>query len=128
MVSWSGSTVTGLPAGTPSVYEILDVVRAALHDEVIPAIADRPQYVVRMTCRLLDIVQRELEDGRERAIEIHEQLQNVGATDESDLAAGLVAGRFDPTDESVRAAIHQMVRWRITVARPDYLGATDAGP
>lgn len=111
----------GLPAGTPSIHALLEVVRDALHDEVAPVTADRPQYVVRMACRLLEIIQRELDDGRRHAHALHERLRGTGAIDESDLATGLLAGRFDPIDASLREVIHELVRWRIAIARPDAL-------
>ena len=115
-----------LLAGAPSIHDVLDVASAALRVEVVPATDDRPQYVVRMACRLIEIVQRELDDGPEHARELHDRLRTVGATDESDLARGLLAGRFDTTDASLRAVIHDLVRWRMAIARPDALRTTDS--
>lgn len=116
-----GSAESSLPAGFPPILETLDIVRGALDEEVRPFTTDRAQYVVRMACRLIEIALRELDDRTGSAAELDARIRATGATDESDLATGLVTGRFDPTDETVRAVVHDLVRWRIAIARPDYL-------
>lgn len=110
-----------LAAGYPSVLETLAIVRDALAQEVRPHTADRAEYVVRMACRLIEIALRELDDQTGSAAEIAARIRATGATDESEIASGLLNGRFDPTDQRVRAVVQDLVRWRIAIARPDYL-------
>lgn len=112
--------VTDVPAGTPELREVVRVVSEALMQEVVPATTDRPQYVVRMACRLLDIIQRELDAGDAGARRCAELIREIGAADEPDLAAGLIGGRFDVADPAVRSAVDALVRWRLAIARPDH--------
>lgn len=116
--------VSELDAGVPSIADLLRTIRDSLHAEVLPATTDRAQYVVRMTCRLLDIVEREIAAGDADPTQLSERLRSLGATSEAELASGLMSGTIDPADPAVRDFIRDLVRWRIDVARPDH---PDAG-
>lgn len=112
--------MTGVRAGTPELREVVRVVSEALKHEVVPATTDRPQYVVRMASRLLDIVQRELDAGDADGRRCAELIRETGAADESDLAGGLIDGRFDVADHGVRSSVDALVGWRLAIARPEH--------
>ncbi len=110
--------MTAFPAGSPDPREVLRIVREALDAEVLPATTDRPQYVVRMACRLLDVIGSELAAGTDEPRRLDAQLAAIGAESEAALAAGLLDGRYETNDETVRSVISDAVRWRVAIARP----------
>jgi hypothetical protein len=119
--------VTAFPAGSPDVREVLRVVRDALDHKVLPATSDRPQYVVRMACRLLDVIGAELDAGDDEPSRLAARLATIGANSEAELAAGLLDGRFHTNDQTVRSVIGDAVRWRVAIARPNS-GVVDRSP
>ncbi len=109
--------------GVPPVAELVAVVREALAAEVVPVTGGREQYVVRMACRLLEVVERELTDDTPVA-SLQLLLEDLDVSSESDLAAGLLNSKFSPDDARVRSIVSLLVRHRVGIARPDRLEAS----
>lgn len=111
--------------GRPQLDDVLSVSRQALRDEVLPVVDDRPGYVVRMVCRMLEIAERELTTLSSRADD-DMPYRTAGVSGEAELATGLSDRALDPADPAVWAAIVHGVERRLTVNRPGYSELTGA--
>lgn len=98
--------------GTPTVTDILD----AIVDER----ADSTLYSDRLLRSALNVVRRELADGRRHAGELAAALQRAGYRSEAELAAAVRAG--EPVTDAVVDAVRAGVEGRLLVWNPKYLG------
>ena len=82
----------------PSGAALLDVARRALLDEIAPALAGRPRYVVLMVANAVGIAMREL-DGAEAAKDAWDRaLATIPAADGDPLEALVLAIRSGGKD------------------------------
>ena len=114
------------PHDRPHATELLAAARAALGDDVLPAVDDpRAAFQLRVAMRALGIVMRELEHGPAHAAERASALDALGARDEEDAARRARAGDYDSCEADALAAMRRLVRIKLEAANPRHL---EGGP
>jgi hypothetical protein len=112
--------------GRPTAAELVAVVADFLDNDVRAAtgadgrLADAGQvnFHARVAANVLRIVERELLDGP--AADVSAALEELGFSDEAELAAAIRAGDVDDRPGDVLAALRTVVRRRLDVAHPGY--------
>lgn len=111
----------------PTAIELLEAVRDALDDEVLPALAGRARFHARVSRNVVDIVVRELRDGpaasdaeRDRLIAL---IGGDGGLDQlaAALAAGLRDGTVDADDPAVVEHLRATARSDVMIANPRHV-------
>src|SRR6266566_8671658 len=105
----------------PTALELLDAARGALGEHVLPRLAGRPAFELRVALRALGMVRRELGNLDEHAAVRARALARLGATNEAQLAAAIRDGALDGRQADVCAALRDIVRAKLEVANPRYL-------
>lgn len=113
--------VTTTGGDRPTVDELLEAVEGFLVEELDPA-DDRSRYLARVARTAVGVVRREVTLGPELDRRHTEVLARVGCDDDAGLAAALRAGRLDPDDGAVAAAVRSATLTRLAVANPRYPG------
>jgi hypothetical protein len=107
--------------GRPTMAELLDATRAFLAEEVLPATAGRVNFHTRVSIRVLDTVIRQLQLGRQQAIEHATRLRALGYDSDHELVAAIRAGEYDTRIPELAAALEPDIRAKLEVADPRYL-------
>ncbi|MGH9114947.1 MAG: phosphotransferase family protein [Acidimicrobiales bacterium] len=110
--------------GRPTVGELLAAVRSMLSGRIAEDVSVSLRHQVRIAVHALEVVCRELELGPAQEQAHRARLAALGATDDAALARAIRAGRFDPRDPTLRAALEADTRARLEVANPLWLPST----
>jgi aminoglycoside phosphotransferase (APT) family kinase protein len=105
----------------PTAPELLDAARGALGDKLLPELAGRAAFELRVALRALGIVQRELRQAAEHTATHAAALEMLGAADEAELAERVRAGAYDDRPDELRIALRATVRAKLEVANPRHL-------
>lgn len=117
-----------MPLERPHAPELLEVARATLLAEILPALPEAQRLAARMVANAIGIAAREAALDREaRAALLARAAVLTGhATDPlRALAAAIRAGAFDPGTEhhaEAAALLHDLARLRCSVSAPKALG------
>lgn len=118
----SVSSLYGRPTAAELVAAVADFldndVRQSLRSDGRRADADQVSFHARVAANVLRIVERELLD--QTAGEVTAALDDLGFTDETQLAAAIRAGELDDSAGEVLACLRTLVRHRLTIAHPGY--------
>ncbi|HEX6874902.1 MAG TPA: DUF6285 domain-containing protein [Nocardioidaceae bacterium] len=111
-----------VPYDEPRAGALVEAVREFLERDVLDATEGSVRFHVRVAVNALRIVERELAHAPVHAEEHHRRLHELGCGDDTELA-DLVRSHGPEVDRSdLRAALTAMVRAKLTVANPGYLG------
>jgi hypothetical protein len=119
-VPGDAASTSGAPHDVPTAAELVEAVREWLEHDVLAATSGRLRFHARVAVNVLAIVERELHVGRAQAAAHRARLDQLGVTDEADLAARIRSGELDDRLEEVRAAVWQTVLDKLAVANPGY--------
>jgi aminoglycoside phosphotransferase (APT) family kinase protein len=108
----------------PTALELLQAARGALGGEVLPSLAGRAAFELRVSLRALGMIERELELEREHAALHARALARLGCSSEVELAAAIRDGRLQERAGELHEALRSIVRAKLDVANPGYPGAT----
>jgi Domain of unknown function (DUF6285) len=104
--------------GRPTAAELVAVVAEFLDNDVRGATEGQVNFHARVAANVLRIVERELLDDSAGAVA--DALNELGYTDEAQLAAAIRAGDLDDRPDAVLACLRALVRRRLDVAHPGY--------
>ena len=113
----------------PTAAELLEAVREFLETDVMTATEGRTSFHTRVAVNALGIVERELLLGPAVDAPVHERLARLLGDDDAppraliaELAARIRDRSLDEQHDEVVAAVVDLVRAKLTVANPRYLG------
>lgn len=109
------------PHDVPSAAELVEAVREFLEKDVMNATEGRVNFHARVAVNVLNMVQRELEQGDEQAATHAERLTTLGVASEQELSAAITSGQLDERLPDVVAVVKATVRDKLSVANPKYL-------
>ena len=110
------------PHDMPSAAGLVEAVREFLERDVMTSTEGRVQFHTRVAINVLNMVQRELEDGPAMAA-VHEKgLQQLGFSSERELADAIRQGKVDDRLDEVSDFVYATVKDKLTVANPKYFG------
>jgi hypothetical protein len=112
----------------PSAVELLDATRGALGAEVLPLLAGRAAFELRVALRAIGIVRRELEQASAHGPLREQLLACLGVADEAQLAAAVRRGSFAGREAELCRALRALVRAKLEAANPRYLRETANAP
>lgn len=110
------------PHDVPSAAELVEAVREFLEKDVMSATEGRVNFHTRVAVNVLNMVQRELEQGDEQAAAHAQRLATLGVASEQELSDAIAAGVLDDRLSDVVAVVKASVRDKLAVANPKYLG------
>ncbi len=110
----------------PTAIELVDAARGALGDDVLPHVAGRAEFQLRVSLRALGMVRRELEHRAEHEATHAAALASVGCADEAQLARAIREGTVEASERQLFAAVRATVRAKLEAANPSYLEMTEA--
>jgi hypothetical protein len=106
----------------PTAAELVEAVREFLERDVMTATEGRVQFHARVAVNVLNMVQRELEQGAAQA-DLHAQrLASLGVSSEQELSEAIESGAFDGRLPEVVAVVRATVADKLAVANPKYGG------
>lgn len=117
-----------MPLERPHAPELLEVARATLLTELLPALSEPQRLAARMVANAMGIAARAAAlDGDARAALLARAAALTGASADPlrALAAAIRAGAFDPGTEhhaEAAALLHDLARLRCSVSAPKALG------
>lgn len=104
--------------GRPTAAELIEAVAEFLDGDVRNATTGQVNFHARVAANALRMVQRELLGaGEPRA---PAALQQLGFTDEADLAAAIRRGELDARGDDVTDCLRTLVSLRVAAAHPGY--------
>ncbi|RBM16297.1 phosphotransferase family protein [Prauserella sp. PE36] len=106
--------------GRPTAGELVTSVAEFLRSDVVPGTEGTLSFHARVAANVLGIVARQLRLGEEQERRHARRLAALGVGSTAELAAALRAGKLDPADPSVLAAVRADVTDRLAVADPRY--------
>lgn len=109
------------PHDVPSAAELVEAVREYLERDVMTSTEGRVQFHARVAVNVLNMVQRELEQGEEQARTHSQRLASLGVASEQELSEAITSGRLDDRLVEVVAAVRTTVSDKLRVANPKYL-------
>lgn len=109
------------PHDVPTAAQLVEAVREWLDRDVMPAVQGRLQFHTRVAINVLAMVERELLVGADQAAAHRLRLEQLGCSDDTELAARIRAGDLDARLDEVRALVWASVRDKLEVANPRYL-------
>lgn len=110
------------PHDVPTAAELVEAVREFLERDVMKATEGRVNFHARVAVNVLNMVQRELEQGVEQADAHTQRLASLGVASEHELSEAIASGRLDDRLPEVMAVVKATVRDKLAVANPKYLG------
>lgn len=113
-------TAMGCPHDTPTADDLLDVVAEWIENELIGTLEGRLQFHARVAANIVAMVAREIRLGPEQQQAHRQRLEELGCTDDADLAARIRSGALDERLAEVRAAVERSVHDKLEVANPRY--------
>src|SRR4051794_12374053 len=111
------------PHDIPDAAGLVEAVREFLERDVMAATEGRVQFHTRVAINVLNMVQREIEQGAAQAAAHAAGLQRLGFPDEQALADAIRNGDVDDRIDEIRAFVTETVRAKLEVANPKYLEA-----
>lgn len=109
------------PHDNPTAAELTEAVRDWLADDVGTADGPPNRFHLRVATNVLDIVAREIELGPGQVDAHAVRLEQLGVSDDRELADAIRSGAIDYREESVRSLIWDSVVDKLAVANPRYL-------
>ncbi len=109
------------PHDNPTAAELTEAVRDWLADDVGTADGPPNRFHLRVATNVLDIVAREIELGPGQVDAHAVRLEQLGVSDDRELADAIRSGAIDYRNESVRSLIWDSVVDKLAVANPRYL-------
>jgi len=109
------------PHDEPTAAALVEAVREFLERDVMAATEGRVQFHTRVAINVLNMVQREIEQGPDQADAHAAGLKRLGFADERALADAIRNGEVDDRVDEVRAFVTETVRAKLEVANPKYL-------
>jgi hypothetical protein len=106
--------------GRPTAKELLDAVIAFLREQLPGHVDDSMKHQVRIASHALEIVNRELQLGREQDAAHRARLDELGMPDDRALADAIKSGEVGDSDR-LRRALTEDTRDRVRVANPKWL-------
>ena len=91
------------PHDRPTSAELVEAVRDFLERDVMASTEGRVQFHTRVAINVLNMVQREIEQGAAQAADHAAGLQRLGFADERALADAIRNGEVDDRIDEVRA-------------------------
>jgi len=110
-----------VPHDRPGADELVTAVREFLERDVMEATDGRVQFHTRVAVNALRMVERELREGAQMALEHAERLESLGVADDGELARAIDDGALDERWDDVQLAVYESVVEKLRVANPDYL-------
>ena len=110
------------PHDVPSAAELVEAVREFLERDVMAATEGRVNFHTRVAVNVLNMVQRELEQGDAQALRHAAGLASLGVASEKELSEAITSGALDDRLADVVAVVKASVRDKLEVANPKYLG------
>ena len=108
------------PHDMPSAAGLVEAVREFLERDVMTSTEGRVQFHTRVAINVLNIVQRELEDGPAMAVTHEKGLQRLGFSSERELADAIRRGDVDDRLDEISDFVYATVRDKLAVANPKY--------
>jgi hypothetical protein len=111
----------------PTAAELVEAVREYLEHAVWPELEGHTAFHMRVTLKVLETVQRELELGPAQDAAQHARLaallghEGDTATLERELARGLRDGSIDAGRADVNEHVRATVREKLVVSNPSYI-------
>jgi aminoglycoside phosphotransferase (APT) family kinase protein len=105
----------------PTAHELLEAVRSALGDDVLPLLDGRAAFEVRVSLRALGIVDRELARAPVHDAAHAAALESLGVPDEDALAAAVRSGSLDERRSELLSALRVIVAAKLEAANPKHL-------
>ena len=118
---------TDVPAAQPSLHgrptasELLEAVEEFLRNDVMPSTSGRVSFHARVAANVVAMVAREIDATPGAAARRRAELAPLGVSSETELAAGIAAGRFDGEADTLHAALAAGVVAKLAAANPKYL-------
>ncbi|CAN5534504.1 DUF6285 domain-containing protein [soil metagenome] len=109
--------MTGLH-GRPTAAELIEAVADFLDGDVRGATTGQVNFHARVAANALRMVQRELLGGGETQAQA--ALQQLGFSDEAQLAAAIRRGDLDDRGTDVTDCLRMLVSLRVAAAHPGY--------
>ena len=106
--------------GRPTAAELVAAVADFLDNDVRSTTDGQVSFHARVAANVLRTVERELLD--QTAGEVSAALDDLGFSDERQLAAAIRAGELDGRASEVLPRLRTLVRHRLTIAHPGYDG------
>ena len=108
------------PHDVPSSVELLVAVREFLESDVLGATEGRVRFHTRVAANVVAMVGRELEVGPDQAVAHSRRLQQLGVSNESELAAAIASGVLQDRLGEVSDVVRSTVADKLAVANPGY--------
>lgn len=112
----------GNPHDAPTAEQLLEAVREWLENDVMPSVTGRLQFHARVATNILAMVEREIEGSPADAAEHARHLAALGAHDDAALASMIRSGEFDGDLSRVLDELEPVIRRKVEVANPRYIG------
>lgn len=109
------------PHDVPTAAELVEAVREFLERDVMTSTEGRVQFHARVAVNVLNMVQRELEQGGAQALAHARRLASLGVASEQELSEAIVSGSLDDRLADVVAVLRATVADKLAVANPKYL-------
>ncbi len=109
------------PHDRPTAIELVEAVREWIHRTQVDDEIEPNRFHARVAVNMLAIVEREMSLGPEQHLAHLARLEQLGVTDDAELAAAIRSGALDDRADEVRTLVWAGVRDKLAVANPRYL-------
>jgi hypothetical protein len=109
------------PHDAPTAAQLVEAVREWIERDLMSSADPRTKFHARVAANVLAIVEREFELGEAQAAAHGRRLAQLGVADDTELATGIRARRFDDRAEELRTLLLESVIDKLAVANPKYL-------
>src|SRR6186713_1721459 len=113
------------PHDAPTAAELVEAVREWIERDLMTSADPRTKFQARVAVNALAIVEREFELGEAQAAAHAGRLVQLGVADDTELATGIRARRFDDRVDELRALLLESVIDKLAVANPKYLAGSN---
>ena len=110
-----------VPYDEPRAGALVEAVREFLERDVLEATEGSVRFHVRVAVNALRIVERELAHAPVHAAEHRRRLDELGCSDDAELADLVRSHGPEVEHADLKAALTAMVRAKLAVANPGYL-------
>ena len=107
----------------PSLAQLVEAVREWLERDVMTGTSGRLQFHTRVAINVLSTVERELALGPDQQIDHQSRLDDLGVSDDAQLAAAIRTGDLDHRLDDVIDTVRASVIAKLRVANPGYFDA-----
>ncbi len=111
----------------PNTEELIETVRAFLHDTLLPTMSGHGAFEVRIAANLLAIALRELQQGPAAAAAVQARLtallgtHDTPAALDAELVRRIRDGEIAVDDRALHTHLREAVRARLAISNPKYL-------